>query len=226
MHGHGGHRPTDRKWHGTLRASSSKSGASRRSHHCCRMVRPMNDDSRGAAALNDYGGRTTRSQSRQQQISARCRGHSRFADSFRVDWTEQHYEDGKLAHGAMTAILTIVIQRRASDGSIEYVGIYVNAISWSRELGHERSIHAPPLRLSCVGVMLAGLRDFKPPRSDLPQCAPLPAIPARQRPARPILSAPGPSRAAARLPARNRPRRERHATPVQHAAKVLQCIQI
>jgi len=58
-------------------------------------------------------------------------------DSFRIAWTEQHYEDGKLASTERwTAILTIVLQppRDVDRLKSNPLGIYVNAISWSREM--------------------------------------------------------------------------------------------
>ena len=58
-------------------------------------------------------------------------------DSFRVAWTERHYENGQLSTTERwTAILTIVIQtpRDAERLRANPLGIYVNAISWSREM--------------------------------------------------------------------------------------------
>ena len=58
-------------------------------------------------------------------------------DSFRVAWTEKHYESGQLAATERwTAILTIAIQppRDADRLKANPLGIYVNAISWSREM--------------------------------------------------------------------------------------------
>lgn len=59
-------------------------------------------------------------------------------DSFRVAWTERHYESGQLARTERwTAILTVVIQppRTAERLRANPLGVYVNAINWSRELG-------------------------------------------------------------------------------------------
>ncbi|MBX8827926.1 VirB8/TrbF family protein, partial [Ochrobactrum sp. SFR4] len=58
-------------------------------------------------------------------------------DSFRVAWTERHYENGQLSSTQRwTAILTIVVQppRNAERLKSNPLGIYVNAISWSREM--------------------------------------------------------------------------------------------
>ena len=59
------------------------------------------------------------------------------ADSFRVAWTERHYENGQLSTTERwTAILTIAIQppRDAERLKANPLGIYINAINWSREM--------------------------------------------------------------------------------------------
>ena len=58
-------------------------------------------------------------------------------DSFRVAWTERRYENGALAGTERwTAILTVVIQqpRDADRLKANPLGVYVNAINWSKEL--------------------------------------------------------------------------------------------
>lgn len=58
-------------------------------------------------------------------------------DSFRVAWLERRYENGSLASTERwTAILTIVIQqpRDADRLKANPLGVYVNAINWSKEL--------------------------------------------------------------------------------------------
>lgn len=60
--------------------------------------------------------------------------------SFQVKWTEQSYERGSLASTARwTAILTTIIQppRTADILRKNPLGLYVNAIAWSRELDAE-----------------------------------------------------------------------------------------
>lgn len=94
---------------------------------------------RGAAALNDYArANDPFTKVGKQQVSIEVSSVIRASpDSFRVAWTEQHYEDGKLATTERwTAILTIVIQppRDADRLKSNPLGIYVNAISWSREM--------------------------------------------------------------------------------------------
>ena len=94
---------------------------------------------RGAAALNDYArandpfGRVGR-----QQVSVEVSSVIRASpDSFRVAWIERHFENGQLATTERwTAILTIVVQtpRTAERLRVNPLGIYVNAINWSREM--------------------------------------------------------------------------------------------
>jgi len=94
---------------------------------------------RGASALNDYA-RTNDPFTKvgKQQIAVEVSSVIRAsADSFRVAWIERRYENGQLAATERwTAILTIAIQpsRDADRLKANPLGIYVNAISWSREL--------------------------------------------------------------------------------------------
>ena len=94
---------------------------------------------RGAAALNDYA-RANDPFTRvgRQQVAVEVSSVIRASpDSFRAAWTERHYENGQLATTERwTAILTIVIQtpRDAERLRANPLGIYVNAISWSREM--------------------------------------------------------------------------------------------
>ena len=94
---------------------------------------------RGAGALNDYArANDPFTKVGKQQIAVEVSSVIRAsADSFRVAWTERHYEDGKLsATERWTAILTIVVQppRDAERLKANPLGIYINAISWSREM--------------------------------------------------------------------------------------------
>ena len=94
---------------------------------------------RGAAALNDYA-RANDPFSRvgRQQVSVEVSSVIRASlDSFRVAWIERHFENGQLATTERwTAILTIVVQtpRTAERLRVNPLGIYVNAINWSREM--------------------------------------------------------------------------------------------
>ena len=95
---------------------------------------------RGAMALNDYA-RSNDPFSRvgRQQVAVDVSSVIRASpDSFRVAWVERRYENGQLAETTRwTAILTIVVQvpRNADRLRANPLGIYVNAINWSRELG-------------------------------------------------------------------------------------------
>ena len=94
---------------------------------------------RGAAALNDYArANDPFAKVGKQQVAVEVSSVIRAsADSFRVAWTERRYEDGKLsATERWTAILTIVLQPPRDADRLKAIplGIYVNAISWSREL--------------------------------------------------------------------------------------------
>ncbi|REF73401.1 conjugal transfer protein TrbF [Paracoccus versutus] len=94
---------------------------------------------RGAAALNEYA-RTNDPFTRvgRQQIAVEVSSVIRASpDSFRVAWTERHYENGQLSTTERwTAILTVVIQtpRTAERLRANPLGIYVNAVNWSREM--------------------------------------------------------------------------------------------
>jgi len=94
---------------------------------------------RGAGALNDYArANDPFAKVGKQQIAVEVSSVIRASpDSFRVAWIERRYEDGKLsATERWTAILTIAIQppRDAERLKANPLGIYVNAISWSREM--------------------------------------------------------------------------------------------
>jgi type IV secretion system protein VirB5 len=94
---------------------------------------------RGAGALNDYA-RTNDPFTKvgKQQIAVDVSSVIRASpDSFRVAWTERQFENGALARTERwTAILTITLQppRDAERLKANPLGIYVNAINWSREL--------------------------------------------------------------------------------------------
>lgn len=94
---------------------------------------------RGAAALNDYArANDPFTKVGKQQIAIEVSSVIRASpDSFRVACTERHFENGQLSTTERwTAILTIVIQppRDAERLKVNPLGIYVNAISWSREM--------------------------------------------------------------------------------------------
>ncbi len=95
---------------------------------------------RGATALNDYArANDPFNKVGKQQIAVEVSSVIRASPhSFRVAWTERRYENGQLATTERwTAILTVVVQppRTAERLRANPLGIYVNAISWSREMG-------------------------------------------------------------------------------------------
>jgi len=95
---------------------------------------------RGAASLNDYARANdpfTKLGSTQVavEVSSVIRASPQ---SFRIAWTERRYENGQLAATERwTAILSIVIEtpRDADRLRKNPLGVYVNAINWSKELG-------------------------------------------------------------------------------------------
>ena len=57
--------------------------------------------------------------------------------SFRVAWVERRYRDGSLAETSRwTAILTITVQPPRNPDALRKnpLGLFVNAINWSKEL--------------------------------------------------------------------------------------------
>lgn len=95
---------------------------------------------RGAAGLNDYA-RTNDPFANlgKLQISIEVSSVIRASPaSFRVAWTQRIFENGSLSTTERwTAILTVVVQapRDAERLRKNPLGIYVNAINWSKELG-------------------------------------------------------------------------------------------
>jgi type IV secretion system protein TrbF len=95
---------------------------------------------RGAVALNDYA-RSNDPFARvgRQQVAVDISSVIRASpDSFRIAWTERRYENNQLAATERwTAILTVVIQQPRTTERLRAnpLGVYVNAINWSREMG-------------------------------------------------------------------------------------------
>jgi len=94
----------------------------------------------GALALNDYA-RTNDPFAKigKVQIAVEISSVIRASpESFRVAWVQRSYQDGALAETARwTAILTVTLSppRNADRLRANPLGIYVNAINWSKELG-------------------------------------------------------------------------------------------
>ena len=94
----------------------------------------------GALALNDYArANDPFTKVGKQQVAVEVSSVIRASpDSFRVAWIERRYQDGSLASTERwSAILTIALQtpRDAEKLRANPLGIYVNAINWSKELG-------------------------------------------------------------------------------------------
>ena len=94
---------------------------------------------RGALALNEHArandpfaeiGRT--------QVAVEVSSVIRASpDSFRIAWTERRYQDGSLAEASRwSAIATVVVRRPRTADALRRnpLGLFVDAISWSKEL--------------------------------------------------------------------------------------------
>ena len=95
---------------------------------------------RGAGALNDYArANDPFAKLGSAQISVEVSSVIRASpESFRVAWIERRYDNGQLAATERwTAILTIIIEtpRDADRLRKNPLGLYVNAMNWSKELG-------------------------------------------------------------------------------------------
>ena len=94
---------------------------------------------KGAAALNDYArANDPFAQIGKAQVAVDVSSVIRASpDSFRVAWTERHYRDGSLAATERwSAILTIVVQPPRTPDALRKnpLGVFVNALNWSKEL--------------------------------------------------------------------------------------------
>jgi type IV secretion system protein VirB5 len=95
---------------------------------------------RGAAALNDYA-RNNDPFARvgKTQVAIEVSSVIRASpESFRLAWIERRYENGQMAvTERWSAILTIVLESPRDIDRLRKnpLGIYVNAINWSKELG-------------------------------------------------------------------------------------------
>lgn len=94
---------------------------------------------KGALALNEYV-RTNDPFARigKAQVAVDVSSVIRASpDSFRIAWTERHYQDGSLAGTERwSAIVTVVIQTPRTPDALRKnpLGVFVNAINWSKEL--------------------------------------------------------------------------------------------
>ena len=94
----------------------------------------------GALALNDYArANDPFAKVGRQQVAVEVSSVIRASpSSFRVAWIERRYQDGSLSSTERwSAILTVAVQppRDADTLRKNPLGIYINAINWSKELG-------------------------------------------------------------------------------------------
>jgi len=94
----------------------------------------------GALALSDYArANDPFAKVGKQQVAVEVSSVIRASpSSFRIAWIERRYQDGALASiERWSAILTVTVQppRDADTLRKNPLGIYVNAINWSKELG-------------------------------------------------------------------------------------------
>ncbi|HWB50372.1 MAG TPA: conjugal transfer protein TrbF [Stellaceae bacterium] len=95
---------------------------------------------KGAVALNDYArANDPFGKIGKQEVEVDVASVIRASpDSFQVAWTERHYQDGTLAATERwSAFLTVVVIPPTDADHLRKnpLGIYVDAINWSRELG-------------------------------------------------------------------------------------------
>ena len=94
---------------------------------------------KGALALNDYA-RTNDPFANVGKVQVAVDVSSVIrasSDSFRVAWTERRYQDGSLAATERwSAIVTVVIQPPRTPDQLRKnpLGLFINAINWSKEL--------------------------------------------------------------------------------------------
>ncbi len=94
----------------------------------------------GALALNDYArSNDPFANVGKVQVAIEISSVIRASpSSFRVAWIERRYQDGSLSSTERwSAILTVAVQppRDADKLRANPLGIYINAINWSKELG-------------------------------------------------------------------------------------------
>ena len=95
---------------------------------------------RGAAALNDYARNNDPfAKLGKLQVAIEVSSVIRASpDSFRLAWIERRYENGQMAATERwSAIITIILEPPRDIDRLRKnpLGIYVNAINWSKELG-------------------------------------------------------------------------------------------
>ena len=94
---------------------------------------------KGALALNDYARNNDPfAQIGKFQVAVDVSSVIRASDnSFRISWTERRYQDGSLAATERwSAIATVVLQTPRTSEALRKnpLGVFVNALNWSKEL--------------------------------------------------------------------------------------------
>jgi type IV secretory pathway TrbF-like protein len=126
---------------------------------------------RGALFLNEYARAANPfAEVGRKTVSVQVTSVVRASDtSFQVKWTENEYERGSLARTShWTAIITVVVRppRNAETLRKNPLGLYVEAIDWSREV--ETPAPATP-----NGIGPREAPAFAPPPATIPQGSPL-----------------------------------------------------
>jgi len=103
---------------------------------------------RGAATLNDYArAHDPFAHVGQDSVSVEVESVVRVSDaSFQVRWVEQHYTDGALSGTERwTAVLSLIVQPPRTEQQLRRnpLGIYINGLSWSRELDVSEGVKHP-----------------------------------------------------------------------------------
>jgi type IV secretory pathway TrbF-like protein len=134
----------------------------------------LNDYARSADPFSNIGERTV-----SVQVTSVIRASER---SFQVKWSETSYERGSLASSAhWTALVTVIVQipRSAETLRKNPLGLYVDAIDWSRELETPAQVAPAPTQT--------------PAAAPSPSPAPAPAIVPTGSPLDPNLALTGPT---------------------------------
>jgi type IV secretion system protein VirB5 len=103
---------------------------------------------RGAATLNDYArAHDPFAHVGQDSVSVEVESVVRVSNaSFQVRWIEQHYTDGALSGTERwTAVLSLIVQPPRTEQQLRRnpLGIYINGLSWSRELDVSEGVKHP-----------------------------------------------------------------------------------
>jgi len=128
----------------------------------------LGEHARSANPFADVGDRT---------VSVQVTSVVRASDtSFQVKWTESHFERGSLASTSRwTAILTVQLRPPRSADTLRRnpLGLYVDAVDWSRELDTPAPAPASPAAAQSPPEAPAFAPARAGPRAGVPQGSPL-----------------------------------------------------